>query len=288
MNSTFRFAAAVLALLSVLFCATGLAADESRSLVVNYLVVDEKVRPFQIVDHGESRGGIVTDIVHEIFAGSVYQVNSMVLPVNRIGHSVREGLVENWIAFDSPVWDSFGEYGEMLPDPLFTTHHIILTCSDSLREPVSSVADLSGLALVTLSNFKYLALDDAASKGVFSSLPVDRFDAGFALVGLGRADGFVEMAARLRYNLEAYRGDKGCMREVSISSVIPDYQVHLSIARELPEEVAQLVRQRLSEMAKSGRLRQIYDLYAPAPGKPSVPLVQPVPAGQETATRAEA
>lgn len=230
---------------------------------VNYLVVEEKVRPFQIVHDGRSEGGIVSDIVEEIFRDSGITVHPVVFPVNRLRLSVRDGSVKNWIAYDSPVWNSYGAHGEMVEQPLFMTRHVLLTCNTRIQSPVTAIEELSGYSLATLSHMDYLEVDRAAEEGLIRLVPVDRFQAGLTQVSLGRVDGFIEMVSRLRYHLRQFDGDKRCMREVDISAIIPEYPVHLSLDEQLPGEIKALVRRRLKEMADSGQLETILRRYVP-------------------------
>lgn len=256
-------------LVQVLFCllpgvawsAADAGAPVDRS--VNYLVVDEKTVPFQIVEDGESKGGIVSDIVTAIFQGTGYQVTARVLPVNRLRLVVAENKVHHWIAFDSPAWNSFGDKGDMLPQPLFTTSHIMLTCNPEAPGQIDSVDDLKGLSIVTLKYFNYLSLSQAEEQGVIRSIPVDRYDVGLKLVSLGRADGFIEMKTRLDFHLDNFAGDHGCFREVDVSHVIPDYDVHLSIDPGWPEDFKEMVNNRLEALHRSGELNRIINRYAP-------------------------
>lgn len=239
-------------------------ADEAAK--VHYLVVDEKTRPFQIVEDNQSRGGIVSDMVDAIFAGTDYEVTHQVLPVNRLRVQVHENRVNHWVAFDAPVWNSFGKEGEMLPQPLFNTRHVLLTCRPDLPAKITSIDQLDSLSVVMLRHFDYLAISEAGERGQLQAVPVDRFEAGLNLVQLGRADGFVEMVSRLRYYLMDYPGDKSCFREVDLSQIIPEYPIHLSVDRDWSEAFRNLVSERLEELAGSGELDRIYQKYVPAGG----------------------
>ncbi|MDX1799806.1 MAG: transporter substrate-binding domain-containing protein, partial [Marinobacter sp.] len=236
-------------------------SSEDTDRTVNYLVVDQKTVPFQIVEHGENRGGIVSDIVAAIFQGTGYRVVTRVLPVNRLRLSVLEGKVHHWVAFDSPAWNSLSDKGEMLPEPLFTTHHIMLTCNPDVPDHIDSINDLKGLSVVTLRHFNYLSLDRAETQGLIRSVPVDRFDVGLKLVSLGRADGFIEMKSRLQFHRQRLEDDASCLREVDVSRVIPDYEIRLSIDRAWPDEFKNLVAKRLEILAGSGTLKRIRERY---------------------------
>ncbi|MDX1754504.1 MAG: transporter substrate-binding domain-containing protein [Marinobacter sp.] len=241
----------------------GGAAEEAVPGTINYLVVDSRVGPFQLIREGKSDGGIITDMVDELFRRLDIPVRHHVLPVNRITYGVAQGDYENWVAYDAPVWDSFPGRGEYADQPLFRTRHVMLTCNPDIESPVHSLADLQGLAIVTLRGFEYLDLSRAAQQGAVRSVPVDEFETGLALVSLKRVDGFVEMASRLRFYLSGFDGDKSCMREVDVSAVIPNYSVYLSMDRKLSADLKHRINQQLDSMARNGRLTEIWRRYVP-------------------------
>lgn len=250
-------------LVSLVPVLSGAAPFSDDPDTVNYMVVDEKTGPFQIVRNGKSDGGIISDIVDKVFEGSQYVVQHHVMPVNRIRVSVAESKISRWVAFDSPVWNSFGASGEALGPPLFQTHHVLVTCSDKVPRVIGSIDDLAGLSVVTLRYFDYLALNQAAKDGIIRSIPVDRYDAGIQLVSLGRADGFIEMASRLRYHLGSLAGDFSCVREVDVSAIIPDYPIYLYGDRRWSSRFKFFVKDRLEWMANSGELDRIIRHYVP-------------------------
>ncbi|MEX1227327.1 MAG: transporter substrate-binding domain-containing protein [Marinobacter sp.] len=239
----------------------GSAVASDQPVTVNYLVVDEKTQPFQIVSDGQSRGGIISDIVETVFADSAYAVKHHVMPVNRVRQSVTDFKVQNWVTFDSPVWDSFGDKGERVGVSLFETRHVLMTCSPAVPLKVSSVEDLAGLSIVTLRHFDYLGLTKAAEGGLVRSIPVDRYAAGLELVRHGRVDGFIEMVSRLRYHLTKLEGDYACIREVDVSAIIPNYPIQLYVDSRWPMAFKQFVAEKLDAMDREGELERIFRRY---------------------------
>lgn len=239
-----------------------LAGQIQAQTLVNYLVVEDKTRPFQIVENGESDGGIVSDIVDAIFAGSDYTVNPMVYPVNRLRQVVADDEVHNWIAYDAVPWKTFGNRGLFVEEPILRTHHVMLTCRQNIPEHILDVSDLQDLSVVTLRNFEYPSLDTAASQGHLRQIPIDRYEAGIKLVSLGRADGFVEMEARLRYHIRSMpEAGSACLRWLDFSAVIPDFPLYLVIDINWPPEFREFVRNRIVELRQSGELTQIRARY---------------------------
>ena len=240
-----------------------LAGATNAPTTVNYLVVDEKTQPFQIVSEGQSRGGIISDIVEAVFADSAYSVKHHVMPVNRLRQSVAELKVQRWVAFDSPVWDSFGDKGERVGGPLFETRHVLMTCNPAVPSRIVSLNDLAGLSIVTLRHFDYLELDRAVEDGLIRSIPVDRYAAGLELVRVGRVDGFIEMVSRLRFHQTRLEGDQSCMREVDVSSIIPDFPIHLYVDSLWPDAFKEFVARKIEMMGRAGELERIFREYVP-------------------------
>lgn len=244
----------------------GIAVANDVDLVttVNYLVVDEKTQPFQIVsEEGYSHGGIISDIVEAVFEGSAYTVKHHVMPVNRVHQSVADHKVQNWITFDSPVWNTFGDRGQRVGVPLFETRHVMLTCNPAVSSRIATAEDLSGLSIVTLRHFNYLELNKAIEEGVIRSIPVDRYAAGLELVRVGSVDGFIEMVSRLRYHQAQLEGDHSCIREIDVSAIIPKFPIYLYVDIGWPTTFKQFVAKRLDEMAGAGELEQIFNRYVP-------------------------
>lgn len=240
----------------------GKAFSSEAPIIVNYLVVEEKTQPFQIVsEEGHSRGGIISDIVEAVFEGPAFAVKHHVMPVNRVQQSVADLKVHHWISFGSPVWTSFGEMGERVGVPLFETRHVLMTCSPDVPSEIDSVDDLAGLSIVTLRHFDYLGLNEAVEEGLVRLIPVDRYTAGLELVRVGSVDGFIEMVSRLRYQRTQLEGDHSCIREVDASAIIPNYPIHLYLDRRWPTTVKQFIAKRLEEMAAAGELEQIFNRY---------------------------
>ncbi len=66
---------------------------------VNYYVIAEQARPFQIEQQGEQHSGIVTDIVSAIFAESDYEVKYHTYPFKRMISVLEAGGEENWVTY---------------------------------------------------------------------------------------------------------------------------------------------------------------------------------------------
>ncbi|ENO16655.1 hypothetical protein J057_03075 [Marinobacter nanhaiticus D15-8W] len=229
---------------------------------VAYLIVEDKARPFQVVENGESRGGIVSDMVDAIFAGSRYEVDHQVYPINRLRQVVAEDQIEYWVAYEAVHWQTFGNHGLLVDEPLFTTHHVMLSCREELPDRITTLDQLRDLSLVTLRYFDYQPLDEAVAEGFIKEIPIDRYEAGIQLVGLGRADGFVEMESRLRFHVRRMEhAFDECMRWIDFSAIIPDFPIYLSVDIDWPPEFREFVARRIRELRSSGAFDRIIENY---------------------------
>lgn len=229
---------------------------------VAYLIVEDKSRPFQVVENGESRGGIVSDMVDAIFAGSRYEVDHQIYPINRLRQIVAEDQIEYWVAYEAVHWQTFGNHGLLVEEPLFTTHHVMLSCREELPDRITTLDQLRDMSLVTLRYFDYQPLDQAVADGLIREIPIDRYEAGIQLVGLGRADGFVEMESRLRFHVRRMeRSFDECMRWIDFSAIIPDFPIYLSVDIDWPPEFREFIARRIRELRSSGTFDRIIENY---------------------------
>lgn len=248
---------------AVVLCLAAMPAMGSGDdRTVNYLIIDSKAAPFQIVRDGKSRGGIVSDLVDAIFAPSSYGVEHRVFPVNRLKQMAREHEVQRWVAYDTPEWGTFDGVGEMIREPLFATHHVLLTCNQDIPESIPDIEALSGKRFVTLRHFRYPPIEAASKKGHIKQVSIDRYEAGIRLVELQRVDGFVEMKSRLQYHMQFRdRAPADCLRWIDLERVIPDFNIYLSVDAAWPLDFRAYVAQRIRELRDQGRIREIRSGY---------------------------
>lgn len=232
----------------------------SDGATVNYLVLEQRAEPFQIVENGESKGGTVTDIVSAIFSMSPWTVKTWVMPINRLRKSVSDGDVHYWVAYDAMRWRTFGNNGLMVDEALFDTHHTLLTCRTDLPDNIQHIGQLRDLKLATIRDFSYPEIEQAARKGLLQQIPVDRYDAGIRLVRMGRVDGFVEIASRLQYHMRSAE-NAGCFRWVDVSDVIPDFPIYLAVSAEWPREFRSFIADCIRELKATGKIDAILARY---------------------------
>ena len=94
---------------------------------LHYYVVEDLAKPFQIEDENLSQKGFITDVVQEIAARLDLVLNKHVAPSPRVEKLLAEETFDNWIAYDSPAWNSIS-LGTPLSKPLLQVTHSIAHC----------------------------------------------------------------------------------------------------------------------------------------------------------------
>lgn len=227
---------------------------------INYLVVEDISEPFQITENNESKGGIVSDIIDEIFKGSQYSITRHVLPLKRLYKLVESGEVTNWIAYDAKVWNALSQWGNFVDEPLFPVNHTYLTCQQDAPVQISSSKDIETHNVAIIKNFDYPELTQLQQAGKLSLTSVDGYQQGINLAGLNRIDGFIEMELRLRFNIQQEQLNKPCFQFIDMSQVIPEYSIYLTIDKN-NNVLNSFAKQRIKKLKEAGAIDSILDSY---------------------------
>lgn len=231
------------------------------SEVVNYLVVEDISKPFQITENNVSKGGIVSDIVDEIFKDSKYTIKRHILPLKRLYKVIESGEMTNWIAYDAKAWNSLSQWGTFIDEPLFPVNHAYLTCQKNGPTKITSTKDIETHNLAIIRNFDYPELNKLEKAGKLSLSPVDDYQQGISLAGLNRVDGFIEMELRLRFSIQQEKLNKPCFQFIDMSKVIPEYSIYLSIDKNNVSGLSEFALQRINKLKKTHSIDDILHRY---------------------------
>ncbi len=227
---------------------------------VNYLVIEDISRPFQITENNQSKGGIVSDIIDEVFKDPEYTIIRHVLPLKRLYKLVESGEIKNWIAYDAKAWNSLSQWGNFVDEPLFPVNHAYLTCQKNAPLKISSSKDIETHNLAVIRNFNYPELIQLQKTGKLNLTSVDSYQQGISLAGLNRVDGFVEMELRLRFNLQQEQLNKPCFQFINMSQVISDYAIYLTIDNN-NNLLNRFAKQRIKKLKEIGFIDDVLDRY---------------------------
>ncbi len=248
---------------SILFIVLGwLCYTSAWSDQVNYMVVEEISRPFQITDNSNSKGGIVSDLVDEIFKDSNYTLKYHVLPLKRLYKMIESGEIKNWIAYDAKVWNALSEWGDFVDVPLFSVKHAYLTCQPGPPMQINSANDIRAHNVAIINGFDYPELTRLQKQGDIQLQTVKSYQQGINLAGLNRVDGFVEMELRLRYNMQKESLGKPCFQFIDMSRIIPTYSIYLSIDKRNNNGLNQFTEQRIKALKKAGTVDSVLRRYS--------------------------
>jgi polar amino acid transport system substrate-binding protein len=223
-------------------------------------VVENIASPFQLTRQSLSQGGIITDIVHEIFQGDEYQLEARVFPIKRLYKTLEDGLEGNWISYDAKAWNSLSRWGNLIDLPLFQVKHSLLTC-ESAPKAIHSDDDLKSLNIAVLKNFRYPEMETLANQHRLTLYPVSDYTSGFQLVRLKRISGFVEMDIRLRYHLLAFKPKAKCLHLINMDKIIAPYNIYLSLSKSASPQLIAFIKNRLEVMKAKGRIKAIIHQY---------------------------
>ena len=232
----------------------GVYANPSEKL--DYYVVDALAEPFQIVHTDAPQKGYVTDIVEALAAQLDLELTTHVVPSPRIEKLLNNGAETNWIAYDSPAWNSLSK-GIFLETPLLTVRHSAVHCGHGHKFG----GRLAGHSFAVLKHFRYPGLSDLAKQGKIELTPVKSYEQGFSLVDLGRVDGFIEMDTRLKYNLTHHAKTVKCREVSDIGDIEPSYEIWLTVSQNMNETTIRKLNEALQQLKANGFLKETLDKY---------------------------
>ncbi|EID4425010.1 ABC transporter substrate-binding protein [Vibrio vulnificus] len=93
---------------------------------VNYYVIANQARPFQIEQDGHDQQGIVTDIVRAIFSNSEHTLRFHTYPFNRMISILENGGEPNWITYGSPGWGKV-QAENLSEEAIYTVKHTLVS-----------------------------------------------------------------------------------------------------------------------------------------------------------------
>ncbi|OAN11529.1 amino acid ABC transporter [Photobacterium jeanii] len=236
------------------------SATNAFATDVNYYVIAKQAAPFQIEENNTQHSGIVTDIVKKVFENSEYHINYHSYPFNRMITLLEAGGEHNWITYGSPSWG--GVQAENLSaEPIYTVKHVLLSSNKNAIE-FKNMDDMKDKVVVLLHGFDYPQLVPYISKGEVEELRVKDYQAAFRIIKKLQGDaGFVEMASRIKYNLDKQGLDSKSYKTQSFSKVIPDYPIYLAFDPKMDKTLQTFINQRLEKLRASGDLDSIINKY---------------------------
>lgn len=247
-------------LLCGLVCSFMALSKFSFAEEVNYYVIADQARPFQIEQNGQKHSGIVTDIVSAIFADSDYIVNYHTYPFNRMISILETGGDSNWLTYGSPSWGRV-QSENLSNKPIYTVKHVLVS-SNKAPFVFNNIQDIRGRSIILLLGFDYPDLIPYFDNGTLNEMRVKDYDAAYRVVQRTPKDtAFVEMESRVMYNLKRLDLPLEEYQIQPFNAVIPDYPLYLAFSSKMNPEVQAFINRRLSELITSGEIDKIIQKY---------------------------
>lgn len=232
---------------------------------LHYYVVEDLAKPFQIEDKNLSQRGFITDVVSKIATELNLTLSTHIAPSQRVEKLLAEETFDNWIAYDSPAWNSI-VLGTPLSQPLLQVTHSMAHCDN----PLTPAHILKGKTVAILKQFRYPGLSKLEARGEIELRKVKTYDQGFELLDLGRVDGFAEMDTRLRYYLQSERPNAKCAQITSISSVEPPYPLYLVVNKHMNKDIRNAINEAFLNLIQDGFVDRTLASYRTAPEEPTL------------------
>jgi hypothetical protein len=139
----------------MLMLCVGTATAAERTLT--YLILADTVSPLMITTADDPMaGGVVTDVVEQIFADTNYAVRPFVVPWQRMTEEMAEG--DDWITYGHRTRCKIERGCARSEEPILQFAHVVVTLVDSSLA-VRNHEDLFGRNLLLVDNFHYPGLD---------------------------------------------------------------------------------------------------------------------------------
>ncbi|MFC3531017.1 substrate-binding periplasmic protein [Vogesella facilis] len=246
--------------LVALCCAGWLPAATAAD--IRYMVI-EQVEPFQIVTRDDPlHGGLVTEIVRQVFQGSPFQLRPVVAPALRLDAMRSGGQTPNWLSYGARPWLHAG--WQLSQQPLFSWRHVLAVPKSSPFR-YRRLSDLFGKPLILMYGYDYPGLDkylrSKSGVGRISDQRALSQDSAIRMLRAGRGVGYIDTELRLLYNLRQQGLSPADFRFYDFSRVIPRIDIHLMYDQRLPEDAKALIDSRLADMRQSGELAAIMQHY---------------------------
>lgn len=245
-------------LLGILLSGKPLQASE-----INYLVIEDQVEPYQISHPGQPlAGGLITDVVQRVFAGSEFQLKPVTAPWLRLAAMIRRKEIANWLVYGWQPAEMPG--AECSATAIAEWRSVLVLPKQSLPVPAIKISDLHSKHLVLVRGYDYPGLDEYLVSRGNQPIVDERTqtpESALRMLRHGRADAYVEESFRLQYLMKKLSIPPGQFTLIDMSNIIPTKSVCLMYDEALPSTTKQWLNKRLRELARSGELAAIRKRY---------------------------
>jgi len=240
---------------------------------IKYFILAGTMEPLMIMKPGDPMaGGMFTEIIKQVFEGSAYTVEPMVMPWQRMTTELKHR--PDWIMHGIPAFFEPDIPYRLSKNPVFPFNHIAISRRNSALE-IDKVEDLFGHTVILVENYHYPGLDahldhPLVGKGNGKISSVRAFKPGGTLRMLKhrRGDVVIGFQPRLLYHLEGAGLSVADVDFHDVSAIVPTQQMHVAYSPGLPPEFSDFLNARLAQMQADGTLTRIKEKYYDPLGVP--------------------
>ncbi|MBU3069884.1 hypothetical protein KOI40_08625 [Aestuariicella sp. G3-2] len=252
-------------LISIFFASASVASDmtaDGNPKDIHYLVYGSAGEPLQILNDEAAGEGLVTDVIHEIFRSSSYQLHTVIKPLRRIKREMQYGQAKRWIAYALRSWGQEGIWeNATFADIDLIPYRLSLAYPEKSKFGTFNLRRLSGRQVVWLQGFKYPGALRFRDKYGFTFLRATSHQSAIKMLEADRAPYFMESAARIRFAMQQLGIEKEKYRFFPLDHEIPPTTITLLMSNDLGEHVHEFVNHRLKELQASGWLKKRAEKY---------------------------
>lgn len=249
----------------VLYCAEVAATKE---VDLHYLVVVDSAEPYQIKhrspgsDYGITSGGVVSDLLREIFTGTDVVIKEVYLPVKRVAQYVTNPESPDWVSYGSPRWssESAKQQTDFLSPALFTQRHSLV----SLRKKGQrhqDYDDLRGKYLILITGYRYGFLDELVRDYGVEAYRTNSHANAVKMLAAGRGDYYLAHDMKARWTIRQLGVAEERFEFHEFRKNTSDAKVGITVKKNLSSDLRAHLERGLSQLHASGRLQEIIGRY---------------------------
>jgi len=249
----------------LLFCVDVLGTTE---VDLHYLVVVDSAEPYQIKrrgprpDYGIASGGVVSDLLREIFAGTDVVIKEVYLPVKRVAQYVTDPQSPDWVSYGSPKWssDSAKQQTDFLSPMLFTQRHSLVSLR-SKGQQHRGYDDLRGKYLILITGYRYGFLDELIRDYEVEAYRTNSHANAVKMLTAGRGDYYLAHDMKARWTIRQLGVAQERFEFHEFHKNTTDAEVGITVKKNLSPDLRVYLERGLSQLQMSGRLQEIISRY---------------------------
>lgn len=233
----------------------------AKKLSFDYIMIEDAVEPFQIVDENIKLKGLFTDIIQELETQLPYQFNAIKLPWFRFKEYIYQHKTSGWISIFSPQWMVKGV--KFLKPKLYSTNFIAITGKKSKRV-IKNRSDLSNRPLIIVQEWDYPGLNDLVHDLNIEIIKVGSPESAFKMLDEHDFDNnlaFVVYEIRAKYLIHKLMLNNDQFKHFDFSFALKPTDFFIAVSEFEKEMNLNLIEDQIEKMRKVKTINKILNRY---------------------------